>query len=35
MGGRGSTYGTTQYRSEMEKHDVEITNYLRKALLLS
>ena len=31
MGGRGSSYGTTQYRSEMEKHDVEITNYLRKA----
>jgi len=30
MGGRGSSYGTTQYRSKMEKHDVEITNYLRK-----
>ena len=31
MGGRGSSYGSTQYRSEMEKHDVDITNYLRKA----
>lgn len=30
MGGRGSSSGI-QYRSEMEKHDVEITNYLRKA----
>lgn len=30
MGGRGSSSGI-QYRSEMEKHDIEMTNYLRKA----
>ena len=30
MGGRGSS-SNIQYRSEMEKHDVEITDYLRKA----
>lgn len=30
MGGRGSSSGI-QYRSEVEKHDIEMTNYLRKA----
>ena len=30
MGGRVSISGI-QYRSEMEKHDIEMTNYLRKA----
>ena len=29
MGGRGSS-SNIKYRSEMEKHDIDITNYLRK-----